>query len=1442
MARPAATGRTRRSSAQLASGRGAADPREPAFPVPAIAATDLAAVIFDDGNAALAWTDTNGGDSRYQVERSDDGGVFFIVDATEPGAATFADSTIPLGVIAVVYRVIGLDPLPGPPSNLAAGTLLTPPEIPTDLQATDIADVSAVITWVDNSDFESSFRVQLATDAGFTANVVETTYGQNVTTATLTGLTGAPATFYARVRAENTAGQSDWSAAISFTTVTPVPTAPPAAPTGPSVTAISSTSLRVNWTDGSNNEAGFTVQLATNNTFTTGLKTTSTQPNVQQATFTALGVATLYYARVRSYNSFAGGSVSAWTATVSGTTLAAASNGAGPLQPSELEATSVSATRVDLTWTAGGDGTETEYVIERSDDGGESWHECGRAATASYSDRSAPSGQTPAGFGLRYRIVGCSAGGVSLPSPSVEATTVALAATVAPDAPYGLVAYGHSGTEVFLFWRMGVSFTEEQFDIQVSPAGAGTWTSVNVGGGGNSFAPAGYTFARLTGLTASTSYDFRVRATNAAGSSSYTATATIATLGAGQVWCPTGRNPQVLINPHWYAKWLVAKSQYESNPTGTYAAKWYGKLRANALTAGTGSQETYVNAQIQAALYWNLTNAAGVIDAIYLSCVTKWFTIWAGEGTIVNAGAATTTMIQCTGLGRTAATQAADYYKDFKFYFNAGALLDPSVQAYRVLTSSYSAGVTTLTTTRALTQLPADGDTFYAFNPASTDGNNTREQFTEWAYLTDLAWGGLDADQRANMLCYGNNVLADTTVGTDNKPYVGLFPLNDSDQLTGCYFGMIVWAYVTAALGNPRAAYFQTAVDTNGLALGGRTATAMSESTVRNQIASYCYRAAGGEWIEGRAYNEGTTSLLMEGVRINYELTGIDYYPEGTRCVQGSVRNLLSSITPDLDYQHVYGDRDAAPGHIHFPNSQVRIAQQGGFLHGYDDVGPLAIKLNQLWWDTGGTQAVRPYGRFFAHMDPTLAPADFDTLPTVYEGGPTRRTVIHADRTTADGSSFVAYGLAMPFVHHGTEWVDDYLLVRNGERAIRHPEAYGTFSILPQGVNGVLWAGLPCCKQGSSGPVAVDTLADSHVYLRTGTQGDFYALPYANPPGTALYERTRQILYVPSASKNSDVVIDHLRGRASDPTKLNRFGSYRADRNYTATVVASPAPTGTTVSATITNLALNGYAGYWLLFTSGALNGRYFRVSASTSSGASGAGTTAFTVEAMSPAPAPGDKFTARKGSQFEAILLANGPFEWVHHCEVSPTLNSTDTAWQTTGGQYVRADHLWPVAFNRRLYNETTEFASTGATASELKYQFRTWGSAWPGDTTPVFQRLFNVVSVADMSNTVASSLVQSTVGPAVDAALVTRTGQPDVLAGFGAESTSPVLRTGFVLTFNATASSTQVFLASLDPRKTWSYTDSGGASTPITVPESGLGRLTLSGSGSHTLVVAGS
>jgi hypothetical protein len=88
----------------------------------------------------------------------------------------------------------------------------------------------------------------------------------------------------------------------------------PGAPGSLAATATSTSQVNLTWADNSNNEAGFTIERATNNAFSAGLTSATVGANATSYSATGLAASTTYYFRVRATNA-AGASANSNTAS-----------------------------------------------------------------------------------------------------------------------------------------------------------------------------------------------------------------------------------------------------------------------------------------------------------------------------------------------------------------------------------------------------------------------------------------------------------------------------------------------------------------------------------------------------------------------------------------------------------------------------------------------------------------------------------------------------------------------------------------------------------------------------------------------------------------------------------------------------------------------------------------------------------------------------------------------------------------------------------------------------------------------------------------------------------------------------------------------------------------------------------------------------------------------
>jgi CSLREA domain-containing protein len=188
-----------------------------------------------------------------------------------------------------------------------------------------------------------------------------------------------------------------------------------------------------------------------------------------------------------------------------------------PAAPSGLTATAVSSSKIDLQWTDNAT-DETAYTVERSLDGTTGWTELTStlaAGTTGYSDTNLQPGTT-----YYYRVKATNSAGSS--DYSNDATATTNVSSQPPPDPSGLGATAVSSSRIDLQWTDNAT-NETAYTVERSLDGSTNWTELT------STLPADTTTYSDTGLSAGTTYYYRVKATNSAGSSNYTDTANATT-------------------------------------------------------------------------------------------------------------------------------------------------------------------------------------------------------------------------------------------------------------------------------------------------------------------------------------------------------------------------------------------------------------------------------------------------------------------------------------------------------------------------------------------------------------------------------------------------------------------------------------------------------------------------------------------------------------------------------------------------------------------------------------------------------------------------------------------------------------------------------------------------------------------------------------------------
>src|ERR1700680_1688710 len=233
-----------------------------------------------------------------------------------------------------------------------------------------------------------------------------------------------------------------------------------------------------------------------------------------------LAASTSYSYRVRATD--AAGNLSAYSSTASASTSKSTTP---PTAPSALTATAASATQINLSWTASTDNVGvTCYLVARCQGAGCTvFAQIGTTTgtTTTFSDSSL----TPSvSYSYRVRATDA-ANNLSAYSNISSATTSP--DTTPPTAPSALTATAASATQINLSW------TASTDNVGVTGYRIERCQSASC----SSFAQIGTsptTTYNDTGLAASTSYSYRVRATDAAGNlSAYSGTASATTQAGG---------------------------------------------------------------------------------------------------------------------------------------------------------------------------------------------------------------------------------------------------------------------------------------------------------------------------------------------------------------------------------------------------------------------------------------------------------------------------------------------------------------------------------------------------------------------------------------------------------------------------------------------------------------------------------------------------------------------------------------------------------------------------------------------------------------------------------------------------------------------------------------------------------------------------------------------
>ncbi len=478
------------------------------MPNPPPAPTAKAATVVTNSGFTANWNAASGA-AGYRLDVATTNSFSDFVpgyqDLDVAGVLTKKITGLAFGTI-YYYRVRAYN-VTGTSGNSATITVTTtpnPPSPPTALPATALATNAFTANWllVTNA---TGYRLDVSTVSNFSTFVTgfQNLSLGNVSNKAVTGLSPDKAYFY-RVRASNAGGASANSATITLTTL---PTPPPA-PVASGATSITNSGFNANW-KASTGATGYRLDVSTNTAFSNfvaGYQNLDVSNVLTTAVIGLNGGTTCYY-RVRAYGP--GGS-SASSARITATTLPNP-----PVPPVVNPATSVTTTSFTANWTkvTGATGYRLDISTNSAFDSflaGFQNLDAGNAALRAVSGLSA-------GNSYYYRLRAYNTGGTGSNSATIAVATIPPAPTT--NTPTGITSSGFTAN-----WNAANGATGYRLDVATNS----TFTSFV--SGFQNLDVSNVLSAPVTGLLASKTYFYRLRAYDASGTSANSTTNSVKTL------------------------------------------------------------------------------------------------------------------------------------------------------------------------------------------------------------------------------------------------------------------------------------------------------------------------------------------------------------------------------------------------------------------------------------------------------------------------------------------------------------------------------------------------------------------------------------------------------------------------------------------------------------------------------------------------------------------------------------------------------------------------------------------------------------------------------------------------------------------------------------------------------------------------------------------------
>ena len=644
--------------------------------------------------------------------------------------------------------------------------------------------------------------------------------------------------------------------------------------------------------------------------------------------------------------------------------------------------------------------------------------------------------------------------------------------------------------------------------------------------------------------------------------------------------------------------------------------------------------------------------------------------------------------------------------------------------------------------------------------------------------------------------CYDQMSAADRTTiyalfETRLDAEIAHYSIADSDQVIGA---LVAGATLLSRLKDENGV--RSSAYANHATVGGFTSTlnpsdeTTRRSTGRNFVDD-CnnYLSAGGHREDGPHYGAGTGALVLKNAyHLFTATTPTQHFPTeySEQFAKDLIRAFLVMLTPDLSQWVTWGDLQDNP-RTALPRLIVGIVGLAAARLGDTTESRWAWKYREEMITERGISAIMDFATnglapfWMPHVNGTQA----DWRSSLYSHWSAGQgvAVARSGWNALDSISFLHARPRWQPVHHDSEALGNFQIWRKGEYAVTHPLGYGNASSglanhRAPAHNMMLFSGIGVMANGLGAQAGTRAVVAQEFDSATPPKYSYLAgTTYGKQRSDGAY--SGQVAYLQEHTR----FLFHLFSSDRSSDVLVVFDRCFSDNGLTA----------------------NG--------GSANVNARY---------------------------------------DAYEADRIINSPNEkeWVVHCPVNPDVaTANQIKYTTSGGQLVRVTTFLPSSNARTVYNEAT--AGTVATLNTANFNdgvppeegdeihYAVWVHATSHQNAEPF---LHAVVVYDTTHPTLTQ-VSSSAGEAGTGLLVQRASHGDALVLFSNRGTAGqrLFESGMTFGWTAAVSPTTVYLCGLDTTKTWTYTVDGGGSQSLTESANGVGIISVSGTGAHTIVLTG-